>query len=78
MSEAFRHPAISGHDRGGEVCEPGEAEVASVEALSVLYREGYHRFIRVAEAITGSVEDAHDAVQEGFANALRQLDRYEG
>jgi RNA polymerase sigma factor (sigma-70 family) len=32
----------------------------------------------VAEAITGSVEDGQDAVQEGFAGALRQLDRFEG
>ena len=44
----------------------------------MLYHRDYHRFVRVAEAITGSVEDGQDAVQEGFASALRQLDRFEG
>lgn len=54
-----------------------EAEVATAEALAHLYHHGYHRFVRVAEAATGSVEDAQDAVQEGFAGALRRLDRFE-
>src|SRR5438067_1872682 len=68
MNEALGHQATTGSD----------ADVATAEALSVLYHGGYHRFVRVAEAITGSVEDAQDAVQEGFASALRQLDRFEG
>jgi RNA polymerase sigma-70 factor (ECF subfamily) len=78
MSEALGQETIFGNDRRGEVGELRAADVATVETLSVLYDAGYHRFVRVAEAITGSAEDAHDAVQEGFANALRQLDRYEG
>jgi RNA polymerase sigma factor (sigma-70 family) len=73
MGEAFGHQAIS----DAEAREPRVAEVASVESLSALYHDGYHRFVRVAEAITGSVDDAHDAVQEAFANALRQPERYE-
>jgi RNA polymerase sigma factor (sigma-70 family) len=46
--------------------------------LSALYHRDYHRFVRVAEAITGTVEDAQDAVQEGFASAICQLAAFEG
>lgn len=68
MNQALRHRSGFG----------SEVEVATVDALSVLYLGGYHSFVRVAEAVTGSVEDAQDAVQEGFASALLQLDRFEG
>lgn len=68
MSEALGHQATTGSD----------ADVATTEALSALYHCDYHRFVRVAEAITGTVEDGQDAVQDGFANALRQLDHFEG
>jgi len=44
---------------------------ASVEALGELYRRHYRRYLRVAEAIVGEVELAHDAVQDGFARAIR-------
>ena len=44
---------------------------ASVEALGELYQRSYHRYLRVAEAIVGEVELAHDAVQDGFARAIR-------
>ena len=74
MNEALGDRAIA----GGELRKQPADEVATVEALSVLYHRDYHRFVRVAEAITGTVEDAQDAVQEGFASALRQLDRFEG
>lgn len=50
----------------------------TVEELSALYHDGYHRFVRVAEAITRDTEEARDAVQEGFSNALRGLERYQG
>lgn len=53
-------------------------ESASVVALAALYHERYHNFARMAEAITGEREAAHDAVQDGFADALRNLDRYQG
>lgn len=51
---------------------------ASVEELSALYHDGYHRFVRVAEAITRDPEEARDAVQEGFSRALRELDGFRG
>jgi len=60
---------------------PAEAPTvrsADVAGLSALYHEAYHRFVRVAEAITRDPEEARDAVQEGFANALRELDRFTG
>jgi RNA polymerase sigma factor (sigma-70 family) len=74
MNEALRHQAIA----SGKPRKPAADEVATEDSLSVLYHRDYHRFVRVAEAITGSVEDGQDAVQEGFASALRQLDRFEG
>ena len=74
MNEALRHQAIA----GGEPRNPSPDEVATEDALSGLYHRDYHRFVRVAEAITGSVEDGQDAVQDGFASALRQLGRFEG
>lgn len=74
MSEAYRHQTVS----DSETQTWGETETASAASLSVLYHRGYHRFVRVAEAITGNVDDAHDAVQEAFANALREPERYEG
>ena len=72
----------------GEVAPPSEsgppvefrtrvARRASVEDLSRLYHDGYHRFVRLAEAITRDPEEACDAVQEGFSNALQSLNRYE-
>jgi RNA polymerase sigma-70 factor, ECF subfamily len=54
------------------------ARSADVAGLSSLYHEAYHRFVRVAEAITRDPEEARDAVQEGFSNALRELDRFAG
>lgn len=50
----------------------------SVEKLEGLYQSGYSGYVRVAEAITGNVESARDAVQEGFASALRHKDSYRG
>jgi RNA polymerase sigma factor (sigma-70 family) len=54
------------------------ARAGSVGDLSALYHDDYQRFLRVAEAITRDPEEARDAVQEGFSNALRELDRYAG
>jgi RNA polymerase sigma-70 factor (ECF subfamily) len=39
--------------------------------IEAVYRRDFHRFLRVAEAICGDVETARDAVQDGFASALR-------
>ena len=49
---------------------------ASVEEIELIYRERFHRFVRVAQAITRSRESAVDAVQEAFASALRTRHGY--
>jgi RNA polymerase sigma-70 factor (ECF subfamily) len=38
----------------------------------------YRQFLRVATAMTGDEEGGHDAVQEGFAAALRHLNDFRG
>jgi DNA-directed RNA polymerase specialized sigma24 family protein len=45
--------------------------VASISAIEEVYRRRYRRFVRVALALTGDAERAHDAVQEAFARAIR-------
>jgi RNA polymerase sigma-70 factor, ECF subfamily len=44
--------------------------------IESLYRADFHRFERVARAITGDSDSALDAVQEGFADALRHADQW--
>ncbi len=51
------------------------AEIAELEAL---YRERYRHFLRVAGLITSDLDAAHDAVQEGFAAAVRSRRTYRG
>jgi RNA polymerase sigma-70 factor (ECF subfamily) len=52
-----------------------EADVwAEIESL---YRRDFPQFERVARAITGDRESALEAVQEGFADALRNAVRWE-
>jgi RNA polymerase sigma factor (sigma-70 family) len=51
------------------------ADVADLEAL---YRDRYSHFFRVAILITGEQSSGHDAVQEGFAAAIRSLASYRG
>ncbi len=46
-------------------------------AIEELYRGQFGRFVRVARAITGDRESAVDAVQEGFADALRRSAQWE-
>jgi RNA polymerase sigma factor (sigma-70 family) len=46
--------------------------------LETIYRMDYHRFLRVAEAISGDAHLAADAVNEGFAGAIRARDRFRG
>ena len=48
------------------------AEGTTLATLAALYEDGYRRYLRVAEAIVGDVEIAHDAVQEALARAQRQ------
>jgi RNA polymerase sigma-70 factor (ECF subfamily) len=51
---------------------------AEIEELEELYRGRYRHFLRVATLITGDVDSAHDAVQEGFAAAVRSRRSYRG
>jgi RNA polymerase sigma factor (sigma-70 family) len=44
--------------------------------LEALYRIRYRQFLRVASAILGDEVSGHDAVQEGFAQALREQDSF--
>ena len=46
--------------------------------LEVLYRERYRQFLRVATAIAGDEPAGHDAVQEGFARALKASRSFRG
>ena len=47
-------------------------------AIEELYRERYVRFRNGVAPVAGSYEAAHDAVQEGFARALRARAQYLG
>ena len=46
--------------------------------LEALYRSGFARFVRVARAVTGDRDSALEAVQEGFADALRNSGQWQG
>jgi RNA polymerase sigma factor (sigma-70 family) len=50
----------------------------TVAAIEELYRLRYARFRNGVAPVTGSYETAHDAVQEGFARALRAGSQYSG
>ena len=50
----------------------------TVAAIERLYRERYTRFRNGVAPAAGSYEAAHDAVQEGFARALRATGQYSG
>lgn len=47
-------------------------------AIEQLYRERYVRFRNGVATVTGSYESARDAVQEGFARALRARGQFRG
>ena len=46
--------------------------------LESLYRERHAHFVRVARAITGDPERAHEAVQDAFADAIRSRRTFRG
>ena len=46
--------------------------------IEALYRADFARFVRVARAIAGDQEVALEAVQEGFADALRNAGQWNG
>lgn len=51
---------------------------ATAQAIERLYRERYVRFRNGVATVTGSYDSAHDAVQEGFARALRARTQFRG
>ena len=46
--------------------------------LEDVYRRRYRQFLRVATAILGDETTAHDAVQDGFAQSLREQPSFRG
>jgi RNA polymerase sigma-70 factor (ECF subfamily) len=49
-----------------------------VGAIEDLYRRRFQRFLQVATAIVGDRESALEAVQDGFADALRSQEGFRG
>ena len=60
------------------VFEPTAARGATPAQIEAVYRARYPELLRVARAIVGDAETAHDAVQEGVARALRGRAGYRG
>jgi RNA polymerase sigma-70 factor, ECF subfamily len=60
------------------VGERAKLDRSTVSALGRLYEQRYHRLLRVAEAIVGNPDLAHDAVQEAFARAIRSRKTFRG
>lgn len=51
---------------------------STAAALEQLYRTRYVRFRNGVAPVTGSYDSARDAVQEGFARALRAVEQFDG
>src|SRR5437773_9951570 len=45
--------------------------------IESLYRSEFAQFVRVARAVTGDRDSALEAVQEGFADALRKASQWQ-
>jgi RNA polymerase sigma-70 factor, ECF subfamily len=54
------------------------AESGGLATLGEIYEERYHRFLRLAEAITGDPELARDAVQDAFARLIKRRPEFRG
>src|SRR6266571_4514801 len=51
---------------------------ASLSQIEALYRRDFKRFLRVATAVLHDEDRAFDAVQDGFAAAIRERRRFRG
>jgi RNA polymerase sigma-70 factor, ECF subfamily len=51
---------------------------ARLDELEALYRSRFEVFVRVAASVTSDSERARDAVQEGFATAVRKRGSFRG
>ncbi|HEU5370907.1 MAG TPA: sigma-70 family RNA polymerase sigma factor [Gaiellaceae bacterium] len=49
-----------------------------IAEIEDVYRRRYRQFLRVAIAVLGDEATAHDAVQDGFAQALREQSSFRG
>jgi RNA polymerase sigma-70 factor (ECF subfamily) len=54
------------------------AEATMWPEIESLYRSRFAQFARVARAVTGDRESALEAVQDGFADALRNAEQWKG
>ena len=51
---------------------------ASLDELEALYRSRFDVFVRIAASVTGDSDHARDAVQDGFAAAVRRRGSFRG
>jgi RNA polymerase sigma-70 factor, ECF subfamily len=51
---------------------------ADLHEIEALYRARFHAFARTAAAVAGDVDSGREAVQEGFATAVRKRSTYRG
>jgi RNA polymerase sigma factor (sigma-70 family) len=51
---------------------------ADLDEIEALYRARFHAFVRTAAAVVGDVDSGREAVQEGFATAIRKRSTYRG
>lgn len=51
---------------------------ARLEQIEELYRSRYQYFVQVARAIVGDEATAHDAVHDGFSQAIRKRGSFRG
>ena len=51
---------------------------ASLDDIALLYEERYADYLRVASAVTGSLESGRDAVHDGFVSAVRARRGFRG
>jgi RNA polymerase sigma factor (sigma-70 family) len=54
------------------------SEQGALQSIEQVYRERGADFLRLALAQTGDLDSARDAVQEGFARAIRRLSSFRG
>jgi DNA-directed RNA polymerase specialized sigma24 family protein len=54
------------------------SEQAALRSIERVYREHGADFLRLALAQTGDLDHARDAVQEGFARAIRRRSSFRG
>jgi RNA polymerase sigma factor (sigma-70 family) len=56
----------------------GGEEDALLDEIERIYRERYPVFLRVAASVAGNADAGNDAVQDGFADAVRSRRSYRG